>query len=172
MGGERGSRGPAPGADTPLRRRLELREELVLAALPTVTVLVMLAVVEAFSGQRLLFASLASSAFLIYLDPHHGMNTARSLVVSHGTAAAAGLVAFRLLGHGYAAGAIAMVATILLIVLLDAVHPPAVSTSLVFSLRPGAEDEVPLFASAVAIVMLLVALQRVAVWLLARLTRA
>ena len=52
-------------------RRLRLREELLLAVLPTATVLLTLAVVEKLGRQHLLCAALASSAFLIYLDPEH-----------------------------------------------------------------------------------------------------
>ncbi len=47
-----------------VRRRLNLRGEFALALLPTATVLAVLALVEALSRQRLLFASLAASAFL------------------------------------------------------------------------------------------------------------
>lgn len=49
------------------KQRIGLKGELLLAAMPTLTVLLVLALVEALSNQRLLFASLASSAFLIYL---------------------------------------------------------------------------------------------------------
>ncbi len=61
-----------------------------------------------------------------------------------------------------------MVITILAMVLLDVVHPPAVSTSLGFALRTGAEGDAVLFALAVGVTVSLVALQRTGVWLLAR----
>ncbi len=64
------------------RRRLGWRQELLLALLPTITVLAVMALVERFSEQRLLFASLASSAFLIYLDPLHGTNSTRTLLIA------------------------------------------------------------------------------------------
>lgn len=51
------------------RRHQSQRGELALALMPTASVLGVLVLVEIFSRQRLLFASLASSAFLIYLDP-------------------------------------------------------------------------------------------------------
>ena len=63
-------------------RRFNLRQELALALLPTTVVLLMLYGVEVFSRQRLLFASLASSAFLIYIDPEHPMNGVRTLVLA------------------------------------------------------------------------------------------
>lgn len=54
------------GNHSPHRHR-GIKGELRSALLPTVTVLAVLGLVETFSDQRLLFASLASSAFLIYL---------------------------------------------------------------------------------------------------------
>lgn len=62
---------PMEGATRSLRQRLSLREELMLATAPTLTVLSVLAFVEVLSQQRLLFVSLASSVFLGYLEPHH-----------------------------------------------------------------------------------------------------
>ena len=121
-----------PGSSTTrrLRQRLTLRGELLLALLPTLTVLAMLWLLEAPSNQRLLFASLASSAFLIYLDPEHGTNTMHTLVLSHVLAAVLGGGVVVLFGAGYVAGSVAMIAIILLMVLLDVVHAPAVSTTL------------------------------------------
>jgi CBS-domain-containing membrane protein len=152
-----------------LRRRLPLSGELALAALPTATVLVVLALVEAVTSQRLLFASLASSAFLIYLDPEHGMNTVRALALSQGVAALVGWAGFTLLGAGYLAAGGAMVVTIVLMIALDAVHPPAVGTAMSFALRAGDASNLALFVLALAITAVLVLLQRAAVWTLARL---
>lgn len=67
----------------PCHRR-NLKGELVLALMPTGTVLLVLAVVQALSHERLLLASLASSAFLIYLDPGHEMNQAHTGAVAAG----------------------------------------------------------------------------------------
>ncbi len=162
---------PGGGRNRALRRRLNLKGELLLAMLPTVTVLLVLLAVETLSRQRLLFASLASSAFLIYLDPEHGMNRVRSLVLSQLAAAGIGLLLYLLLGPGYAAAGTAMVVTILLMILADAVHPPAVSTALSFALRAGDESNLLLFAMALGITAALVAIQRAAVWMLARVHR-
>jgi len=150
------------------RRLLHLRAELLLALLPTATVLGVFGLIEAFGGQRLLFASLASSAFLVYRDPEHQMNTVRSLLAAHAAAVAAGLLGAAALGPGYAAASAAMTATIVAMVLLDAVHPPAVSTALGFAFRPESAGTVGLFALAVGLVAALVALQRAALWLLRR----
>ena len=135
-------------------------------------VLSVLALVEALSRQRLLFASLASSAFLIYLDPNHGTNRVWTLVRAHLIAAVAGLGCDWLLGAGYVAGGSAMVATIILMVILDAVHPPAASTALSFAFRDANEQNLVMFALALGIIGLLVVLQRALLWTVSRLSRS
>ena len=168
MSRNRSSLKPIKGANRSLRQRLDLKGELLLAAAPTVIVLSVLALVEVLSRQRLLFASLASSAFLIYLDPQHGTNTVRTLIISQMMAATIGLISYLVLGSGYLSGGIAMVLTIVLTILLDVVHPPAVSTSLSFALRAGNENNWVLFGLAVSLIALLVVLERFALWILAR----
>lgn len=154
------------GVNQSPKRRLNLKDELVLATAPTLTVLGVLALVEVLSRQRLLFASLASSAFLIYLDPQHRTNTVRTLVIAQMMGAIIGLSTHLLLGSGYLSGGIAMVLTIVLMILLDAVHPPAVPTSLSFALRAGNENNLVLFALAVGMTAVLVVVERFALWLL------
>ena len=151
------------------RRRLSLRAELALAVAPTITVLGVLGLVEALTDQRLLFASLASSAFLIYLDPGHGTNRVRTLVISQAVAALVGWALFGALGAGYAAAGTAMVLTITVMIVLDVVHPPAVATAMAFALRAGDASNLLLFGLAVGITAVLVLLQRIAVWLATRL---
>lgn len=169
--GELQSLEPMEGATRGIRRRFGVSEELMLATLPTATVLVVLAFVEMVTQQRLLFASLASSAFLIYLDPQHGTNSVRTLLVSQMSAAVLGLGVFLLLGPGYLASGTAMVATIVLMIVLDAVHPPAVATSLSFALRAGDASSLALFGLALGITAMLVVLQRSAIWMIARFER-
>lgn len=171
MSQDRESLKPVEGANRSLRQHLGLRGELSLALLPTLTVLGVFAFVEVLSQQRLLFASLASSAFLIYLDPQHGMNSVRTLIISQLLAVFLGFGTNLLFGPTYLAGGGAMVGTIVLLILLDAVHPPAVSTALSFALRPGDESNVLLFVLALGITVLLVSLERAALWLLARQAR-
>src|SRR5262245_22056771 len=86
-------------------RRLNVRDKLLFALLPTVTVLPMLAVIEAFGRHHLLCASMAASAFLIYWDPRNEMNSVHAVVVSQMTAASVGWLMWLLLGGGYAAAA-------------------------------------------------------------------
>lgn len=133
--------------------------------------LVMLGFVEALSRQRLLFASLASSAFLIYLDPNHGTNSARTLLISQLSAAGIGFLTYIAGGAGYISAAVAMVATIVLMIVFDVVHPPAVSTCLSFALRAGSDSNLMLFSIAVGIVVILLLLEQTTLWLLARLQR-
>lgn len=159
---------PLAGANRSLRNRLDLKGELMLAIAPTVTILSVLALVEMLSRQRLLFTSLAASAFLIYLDPHHATNKVRTLVLAQMMAATIGLITHLLLGSGYLAGGSAMVLTIVLMILLDAMHPPAVATSLSFGLSAGHESNLALFGLAVGITALLVLIERFTLWLLAQ----
>ncbi|WP_088893678.1 HPP family protein [Leptolyngbya ohadii] len=167
MGSERSSLKPLKGANRSLRQRLNWRGELALALMPTLVILSVLGFVEALTQQRLLFASLASSAFLIYLDPQHGTNSVRTLILSHMMAATTGWVLFLFLNGGYASAGIALVVTIVLMILLDVVHPPAVSTALSFALRANNETNLILFALALSVTATLVLLERVTLWILA-----
>ncbi|HEX8268110.1 MAG TPA: HPP family protein [Pyrinomonadaceae bacterium] len=155
-------------AQQSFRRRLTLRGEFVLALMPTVTILAVFSLVEVFSRQRLLFASLASSAFLIYLDPQHSTNSIRTLALSQIGAAIVGFIAFLIVGEGYLAASVAMVATITLMILADAMHPPAVSTALGFAFRANSENNLVLFALAVGLIAVLIILQKFSVWMLKR----
>lgn len=139
----------------------------MLALLPTAIILIVFALVEVLTQQRLLFASLAASAFLIYLDPQHGTNSVRTLILSQMMAAIIGFCTYLIFGSGYLSGGTAMIATIVLMIVLDVVHPPAVATSLSFALRAGNETNLVLFGLALAITATLVALERVMLWLLA-----
>ncbi|HEX6984053.1 MAG TPA: HPP family protein, partial [Planctomycetaceae bacterium] len=138
-----------------------------LALLPTATILAIFGFVEVLSHQRLLFASLASSAFLIYLDPQHGTNATRTLVASQMLAALSGWLTYAAFGPGYAAGGTALVSTIVLMVSLDVMHPPAVATALSFAFRAGDAGNLLLFGLAVVVTAVLVVLEQVTLRLLA-----
>lgn len=162
------STAPPPSSLRERRRRIGLQGEMLLALMPTATVLAVLALVEVLSSQRLLFASLASSAFLIYLDPANATNSVRTLIAAQMAAAIIGLAAFLAFGPGYVSGGTAMVATIVLMIVFDVMHPPAVSTALGFALRAGDQSNLVLFGLAVGVTAALVLLQRAATWVLAR----
>lgn len=149
-------------------RRHGLGAELGLALPPTLTVLAVLALIEAFSRQRLMFASLASSAFLVYLDPRLPTNSIRTIVLSQTISAVVGLGALSLIGPGYVSAGVAMVVVIVLMIVFDVVHPPAVSTTLSFAFQRGPESSLLLFGLAVALIVVLVVLQRISLRLLER----
>ena len=140
--------------------RCSLRTDLALAIMPTATVLLVFALVEAWSHQKLLFASLASSAFIIYMRPAHESGSVRTVVLSQGMAALVGFGAHAL-GHGdpWVAGA-AMVAVIFAMIGLRMMHPPAVSTALSFALSAGTAHAVLLFGVCLALVVVLVLAQQ------------
>ncbi len=152
----------APNGKTPssANRRDALKRDFSLAILPTVTILLVLALMEFLAKQHLLFASLASSAFGIYLAPHHRLNGVKVLIGAQLGAAVTGFLAQQLLHPGYFAAAGAMIVVIFAMVALDAVHPPAVATALSFAFVPVVFKSVALFVLAVALVALLVALQK------------
>lgn len=149
-------------------RRGGVLGELALALPPTVLVLASVFLLEAFQHQRLLFASLASSAFLIYRDPAHPMNSVRVMLTAHLIAVALGVAAALTLGAGYRAGAVAMAGTILTLVLLNAVHPPAISTALGFAFFPQQDRAAGFFVLALVMLAALVVLQRTATWVIRR----
>jgi CBS-domain-containing membrane protein len=124
--------------------------------------------VEVFTSQTFLFASLASSAFLIYKEPENGMNQVKTLVPAHLVAAVVGLGTFWVFGAGYLAGTVSMALTIALLITWGIVHPPAVSSSLAFAFRAHEESEFIIFLLAVSMVAVLFVIERVTVLLLRR----
>lgn len=153
------------------RARLGIRGELSLAVPPTIVVLGAVYLMEQLEHERVLFASLASSAFLIYADPGHAMNGLRRMTLAHVIATAFGVGTAVALGAGYLAAAIAMSATIVTIVPLDLFHPPAVSTALGFGFFASQQDALATFFVALALVVSLVVIQRGATRTLARAAR-
>lgn len=81
-------------------------------------------------------------------------------------AATIGWLTYLILGPGYPSAGMAMVITIVLMILWDVVHPPAVSTSLSFALRGGNENNLILFSLALGITVMLVLMERCALWIL------
>jgi CBS-domain-containing membrane protein len=147
------------------RLRLSVRQQVGLAIMPTVVVLLMVVCVQALSDQLLIFSSLASSAFLVYLDPEHPTNRVRTFLIAQGSAALLGFGSVSLLGTGFLAAGATMVLTILLIITLDAMHPPAMSTALSFAFHPNSLKTLVIFGLAMLVIAALVALQKVAFWL-------
>ncbi len=149
-------------------RNLSIWQELLLAALPTVTVLLVIALVGIVSNRAVLFTSLASSAFLIYINPSHKMNNGRTLVIAQMIGALAGFASFTLLGQNYFGVGAAMILTIVLMIVLNAVHPPAVSTALLFGLEGKYAFDLALFALALLMTLTLILLQKSTLGLMSR----
>jgi CBS-domain-containing membrane protein len=99
----------------------------------------------------------------------HGTNTVRTLTSSHFIAAVVGPLVVAVLGAGYVAAGVALVATIMLMIVLDVVHPPAVSTARSFAFRGEEQRTIVLFVVALAMIAVLVVLQRGVLWLFKRL---
>jgi CBS-domain-containing membrane protein len=153
------------------RPRLGWRREVLLVLLPTATVLLLLWLLRLLSNQQLLFASLASSCFLIYLDPGHPANSARTLVISQLSGAVLGAGLHAVLGPGYASAALALVSVIAVMMVTNTMHPPAVATALNFAFRAGSgEGSLALFGLAVGLVLVLLAVQRGSAYLVRRFT--
>ncbi len=85
------------------------------------------------------------------------------MLLAHLIAVGLGIVAALVLGPGYTAGAAAMIVAIALLILCDAVHPPAVATALGFAFYPGQGAAFDTFLLALLMVAALVGLQRLAV---------
>jgi len=148
--------------------RFGVTTELALAIMPAAIVITVLVLLEEFSKQQLLFSSLASSAFLIYLDPKHPTNSIRTLVVAQLSSCVIGYLIYLLLGAGYLAAAISMITAIAVMILTRAMHPPAVSTALIFAFQYKDVNVVMMFFLAVLLLILLIALQRASLWLISR----
>ena len=67
-----------------------------------------------------------------------------------------------------ATAGVAMIAAIVLMIVLDAVHPPAVATALSFGLRAGDASNLLLFGLALGITIVLLGLQRLTQYLVLR----
>jgi CBS-domain-containing membrane protein len=135
---------------------------------PTVTVVLAFIATNFLTSHPILFASLASSAFLIYRDPQHRMNRVRVMVVAQLLGWSVGSVASLVFGSSYLAGGIAMGCSIILLVALDVLHPPAISTSLGFALIGPHTTLLATFLVALFLVATLAVLQRIAVWAVRR----
>lgn len=153
------------------RKHIGLKGELLLAALPTAMVLIVIWLLDMAANRQVLFASLASSAFLIYRDPNHPMNSIRTLVLSHTGAALIGFGVFQLLGPGYSAAGLAMMVSILAMVVFDVVHPPAIGTTLNFAFRAPDDDALVLFELSLLIIVVLALISTATVHLFRRLVR-
>ncbi len=151
-----------------ITRRFDLKTDILLAVIPSVVMIVVLILLNAFSKQQILFSSLASSAFLIYLDPKHPTNSIRTLLIAQLSASVIGYVVYLIFGLGYVSAAISMVIAIIVMILAKAMHPPAVSTALVFAFQYSKVNTLLMFFFAIMLLVILIVLQRSSLWLINR----
>ena len=149
-------------------RRYDLQTDMLLALMPASVMVGVLLLLNLFGRQEVLFSSLASSAFLIYLDPEHPANSIRTLIIAQLSAAAIGYLVYVVMGAGYTSAAISMIIAIAAMILAKAMHPPAVSTALVFAFQHTKPNTLLMFFFAVCLLVILVVLQRVSLWLIKR----
>jgi CBS-domain-containing membrane protein len=90
------------------------------------------------SGKLFLIGSFGASAALLYGAPSSPFAQPRHLVVGQLIAAVVGVTAYKLVGHhpGVAAG-LAVAGTVVVMQLVQALHPPAGATALIAVLGPA-----------------------------------
>lgn len=149
-------------------RRYDIKTEIALVIMPAAVVITVLLLLETFSRQQLLFSSLASSAFLIYLDPQHPTNSIRTLMIAQLSASLVGYLIYLIVGPGYLSAAISMIIAISVMIGAKAMHPPAVSTALIFAFQYKQVNVLMMFFLAVMLLAVLIVLQRLSLWLIKR----
>lgn len=147
-------------------RRFNFKTEILLAVMPATMIIAVLMLLEVFTSQKLLFSSLASSAFLIYMDPKHPTNRVRTLTIAQISAALIGYLIYLLLGPGYLSAAISMIIVIVVMIWTKAMHPPAVSSAMIFAFQYTKPNTLMLFMMAVLLLVMLIVLQKVSIWIL------
>jgi hypothetical protein len=111
---------------------------------------VLLGLLKALSNHQLLFASLVSSCFLIYLDPIHPDNSVHILVINQLSAAVLSYWFRAWLESGYFNAALALVSVIAVMLAPNTMHLSAVGTGFSFMFQAGiGEGSLALFGLAV-----------------------
>jgi CBS-domain-containing membrane protein len=147
-------------------RRFDLKTEVALATVPVAMIIAVLMLLETFSKQQLVFSPLASSAFLIYLDPRHPTNSTRTLIIAQASTAIIGYVAYLIAGSGYLSAAISMIIAVSVVLLTKAMHPPAVSSALIFAFQYTKPNTLMLFLFALLLLVITIVLQRISIWII------
>lgn len=127
----------------------------VVSTATVLSVLIVIFIVQDLIRQPVLITSLASSTFLLYYQPLNEINRFGPLVFGHIIATSIGYLASLLLPVPYVSAAVSMALSIVVLVLLRMVHPPAISTSLVFSYRPHDATVIVTFLLTLAVVIAL-----------------
>jgi CBS-domain-containing membrane protein len=147
---------PAPPAPVS-RKRPTFSRLFVVTVATMVTILVVLIIDQDVGKQPLLVASLASSSFLMYYQPLNEVNRFGPLVLGQLTCAVFGFLANLLLRDPLSSAAVAVSFSVVAMMLLRIVHPPAVATSLVFAYRPHGVSALGTFFLTLLVVLVLAA---------------
>ncbi|WP_426119501.1 HPP family protein [Kocuria sp. LHG3120] len=129
----------------------------MVGAATVITVVLMIVVVEQIARQAVLVTSLAASTFLLYYQPLHRMNRFVPVVGGHLIAAGVGFLSDKFIPGGTLAPAVAITVTVAALAGLRIIHPPAVSTSVVFAYRPHEVSALLTFSLTLVVVVALAA---------------
>ncbi len=120
-----------------MKTRILSQQRIIVVSSATVgTILAVLFVAQDVAKQPVLITSLASSSFLLYYQPLNEINRFRPLVFSHVISSLIGYIASLIFPVPYISAAVCITLSVIAMLAFRIVHPPAVSTSLVFSYRP------------------------------------
>lgn len=133
------------------------RRVTAVSAATVITVVLMIVVIEQIAEQAVLVTSLAASTFLLYYQPLHRMNRFVPVVGGHLIAAGAGFLADEVIPSSTVALAVAITVTVVTLASLRIIHPPAISTSVVFAYRPHDASALLTFSLTLAVVVALAA---------------
>lgn len=137
-----------------MRKEQSLKSRLLLSLFPIAIVFVLLGI-EILVRQHMLFTSLVSSIFLIYLLPDDPMNDSLTIVISQALAALIGYAGYWLLGNSYLSACLSILMITLLLVLIGRLHPPAIATSMIFQYRTHSESDLVLFGLLLVLIVVL-----------------
>jgi CBS-domain-containing membrane protein len=125
-----------------------------LVLFPIAIVLILLGV-EILTRHHILFTSLVSSIFLIYVNPEDPMNDTLTILVSQILATGVGYTSYLLLGDSYWAGCVTVISVTFILVGIDKLHPPAIATSLIFNYRTHSQSDLVLFGLLIGLIAIL-----------------
>ncbi|MCU7549281.1 HPP family protein [Chitinophagaceae bacterium LB-8] len=93
-------------------------------------------------------------------------DTLRTLSIAQMSAAVIGYLMYLLLGPGYLTADTSMIIAIAVMIGAKAMHPPAVSSAMIFAFQYTKPNTLMLFISAVVLIVILIGLQRASHWLI------
>lgn len=131
------------------------RRVATVSAATVITVVLMIVVVEQIAEQAVLVTSLAASTFLLYYQPLHRMNRFVPVVGGHLIAAGVGFLADEIIPSATLALAVSITVTVTALASLRIIHPPAISTSVVFAYQPHDAGALLTFSLTLAVVIAL-----------------